>query len=200
MLTVCCIKFGEYYTAEYVNILCAGVQKHLKASHEFVCFTDDPTGINSSVDCRARPDFGTWWNKYWCFRVHGGPVLYLDLDVCVTGPLDRIATYCPGIVEDWLVTDQYNGSVISWEDGQLKPLLYSYNEGIKDRYRGFQYWMSEEPLRGALGMRTYPAGWCVSYREHAIEEPPATCSVVCFHGQPKPHHVTEGWVADAWRI
>ncbi len=38
-----------------------------------------------------------------------------------------------------------------------------------------------------------------SYKVHRCRsKPPAEAAVVAFHGKPKPHTITEGWVAEAW--
>ena len=43
MKNVVCIKWGEKYSAEYVNRLYGMVQRQLSLPHRFVCLTEDST-------------------------------------------------------------------------------------------------------------------------------------------------------------
>jgi len=66
-LTVACVKWGQWcapHTAAYVNRLSASVKANLTAPHKFVCFTDDPTGLEPSIEVRPLPKNlpGGWWN------------------------------------------------------------------------------------------------------------------------------------------
>ena len=70
MLTVACVKWGSRYDARYVNILADSVRRNLPAGFEgkFVCFTDDPIGIDNSIECRPLPGgMVGWWNKLYLF-------------------------------------------------------------------------------------------------------------------------------------
>ena len=82
MLTVCCVKWGDKYPAEYVHKLQNGVSRHLTIPHRFVCFTDDPAGL----ECETKPlpdGLDGWWNKVWLFKrgLFDDRVIYLDLDI-----------------------------------------------------------------------------------------------------------------------
>lgn len=46
---IICLKHGNKYGPEYVNTLESMVRRNCTMSFEFVCFTDDPKGINSTV-------------------------------------------------------------------------------------------------------------------------------------------------------
>ena len=43
---IICLKHGNKYGPEYVNTLESMVRRNCTMSFEFVCFTDDPKGIN----------------------------------------------------------------------------------------------------------------------------------------------------------
>ena len=63
---IICLKHGNKYGPEYVNTLESMVRRNCTMSFEFVCFTDDPKGINSTV--RTMPlsnAYGVagWWHK-----------------------------------------------------------------------------------------------------------------------------------------
>ncbi|MER5170687.1 hypothetical protein [Thioclava kandeliae] len=93
------MKWGTLYGPEYVNRLAAGVRKHLGRPHRFICFTDDATGLDASVEALPLPELGlakgktdTRWRKLALFREDlaglSGTALFLDLDQVVVGALE----------------------------------------------------------------------------------------------------------------
>lgn len=95
-----CIKWGDKYSAEYVNNLARAVRRHLTLPHRFVCLTDDARGIDRGVETKAlTEDLPGWWNKLALFkpRIHDlqGSLLYFDLDMIVVRNIDDIARF-PG--------------------------------------------------------------------------------------------------------
>ena len=46
---VCCLKYGTKYSADYVNKLFNMVSRNLTVEHQFVCFTEDATGIDERI-------------------------------------------------------------------------------------------------------------------------------------------------------
>lgn len=194
-LTVACVKWGDRYPARYVNILHAMVSKNLNRPFKFVCLTDDDSGLDTGIE--TIPLFTNlqgWWNKLYLFKkglFDKGRVLYLDLDVCITGKLDEIAKH-HGIILDWHLPS-YNSSVMVWKAGEHTDIWDKFQIEDADRLHGDQDWISE-----LGGWPLLPNHLCVSYRSHAQDWPPVTASVVCFHGQPKPHEYPSKWVEYVW--
>ncbi len=63
-LHVVCVKYGKLYGPEYANKLFRGVQRFLSLPHDFVCFTDDPAGLDTGI--RVLPinnSYKGWWSK-----------------------------------------------------------------------------------------------------------------------------------------
>jgi hypothetical protein len=97
MINIVCMKWGTLYGPEYVNRLHAGVQRHLARPFRFVCFTDDPRGLDEGVEAQPLPETGsaqtadTRWRKLAIFKPGlaglSGPVLFLDLDLVVVSDL-----------------------------------------------------------------------------------------------------------------
>lgn len=92
------MKWGSLYGPEYVNNLHRGVSRHLNLPHRFVCFTDDPTGIDSGVETLPLPELeladgqkDMRWRKLALFRRDladlRGTALFLDLDLVVVDDL-----------------------------------------------------------------------------------------------------------------
>ena len=118
------LKWGDRYSAEYVNRIYRGVKAHLKRPFRFVCATDDRSGLVDGIEPVALPEkpaelkklYG-YVNKGWpmiyvklCIFRKGfadlsGPTLFLDIDQIITGDLDRFFDYRPGefcIIRNWI--------------------------------------------------------------------------------------------------
>jgi len=98
-VNVICMKWGSMYGPEYVNHLRAGVARHLARPHRFVCFTDDASGLDASVQALPLPELGLpsghndrRWQKLAVFRREladlQGATLFLDLDLVVVASLE----------------------------------------------------------------------------------------------------------------
>lgn len=116
-VNVLCAKWGTKYPAYYVNRLYAGVAKWLARPFRFVCATNEPEGIRPEVECVALDPNPHVKNRNWP-NIHAkltffrrgfaqleGPTLFFDVDVLITGPLDRFFSYRPGdfcIIHNWV--------------------------------------------------------------------------------------------------
>ena len=191
LITVACVKWGTKYSADYVNRLFAGVQRAMAVPFKFVCLTDDSSGVKCDT-LPLDPGMVGWWNKIQLFKPgqFTGRVLFLDLDVVIVNRLDALLV--DGIIRDWHL-QCYNSSVMCWVAGQRDDIYTRFNSDVCNRLHGDQDWITE-----LGGWPLYPDDMCVSYRSHAREWPPASASVVCFHGEPKPHQVVAGWVPKFW--
>ena len=114
---ILCMKWGVKYGPEYVNRLYGMVHRNLQGPFRFICLTDKADGIRSEVECFPLPALALpagiperGWNKLTTFSAdlcdkYGlqGSVLFLDVDVVITGALDDFFTY-PGsflIIHDY---------------------------------------------------------------------------------------------------
>jgi hypothetical protein len=66
MLSVVCVKWGHWcspHGARYVNNLYRGVTRNLTLPHRFICFTDDPSGLDPEIEVRSLPTNlpSRWW-------------------------------------------------------------------------------------------------------------------------------------------
>lgn len=116
-VNVVCLKWGSHYPSFYVNRLYAQVKRNLRRPFRFVCVTDDPSGVEPSVDCVPFSEdpgvFGRPWPNLFsklCLFRRGfadlrGPSLFLDVDLLVIRELDRFFDYRPGdfcIIHNWV--------------------------------------------------------------------------------------------------
>lgn len=92
------LKWGTLYGPEYANRLYAAVKRNLSRPHQFICFTDNPEGLDPGIKTFPIPDvpmpdhnLKSGWRKICLFRKDlpiSGVCLFMDLDLVVTGSLD----------------------------------------------------------------------------------------------------------------
>lgn len=215
-VTICCLKKGDKYGPEYVNTLAAMVQRNVQMTgHDFVCFTDDPAGIHPHIRTAPLPyNAPKWWGKMGLYMptipgINTGRILFLDLDVVITGPLDDLLEYPSdfAMAKDWPTgawaaidsrDDDGNSSVVLLKVGAVPQIWERYVEAGKPTPEspGDQEWINAAfPRLSEL----LPERFVQSYKLHKLagETSPA-CSVVMFHGLPKPPDCG-GWVSRYWR-
>ncbi len=192
---VVCVNQGPKYSPEYVRILEAQVKRNLTFDHEFVCITDKP----KNYTCKTLPverGLKGWWPKLQIFKpgLFNDRVLFLDLDVCITGSLDELAEYPAfSIISDWHLPC-FNSSVMVL-DPNTYPEVWEDFRTYKGTPGGDQRWITDMIPHAGV----FPTEWCVSYRSHAQHGVPRGAKVVVFHGDPKPHEFPSEWVRQFWR-
>src|SRR5512146_2662813 len=209
MLTIACVKWGSRYSAEYVNILADMVLRNLPSGFacKFICFTDNPDGIDSSIEPRALPPgLIGWWNKLYLFSADafsaGERVLYFDLDTVIASDLDEIVSYSGkfGILSDPYHPQHYNSSCMMWTAGDFPRVWTDWIEqGKPELPLGDQQWI-ERKISGADFLQNVFPGSFQSYKAHCYPFPPMGTRVIYFHGEPKPHDCECAWVGRIWKI
>jgi hypothetical protein len=211
-LVVACVKWGTLYGPDYVNILAGMVRRHLSVPHRFVCFTDNPAG----VDCETLPidpPLPYWWGKVTLFR-HPVPgrILYLDLDTVIVGSIDAFAAYDGPLC----VIKPHDGR--SGYGSALMSIAPDFGREVWDRFApdpvasiahcrkhadppwnsGDQRWL-ELNVPHADYWQDIAPGRIASYRFHCADGLPPAARIVGFKGNPKPHEVSDPWVREHWR-
>ena len=164
---IVCLKWGNKYGPEYVNTLEQMVRRYCTLPFEFVCFTEDPTGLNNTVKVMPIPQsYGVngWWHKPLLFNPSlpledpQGTILYIDLDVIVFRSIDKLLTYKPNefcVIRDFNRCNnpkwnRFNSSVVRWNIGQHPQI---YRDFIKNpsapvrRFHGDQDWLYAQVKR-----------------------------------------------------
>lgn len=193
-----CVKWGDKYSPAYVNVLADMVSRNVDVAVDFVCLTDDPSGLDVGIETWPLPgNLDGWWNKVYLFKPGVFPprsrIVFLDLDVVVTGTLNELID-TPGIAVDW-TQGGYNSSVMVWDEGQHRDVWEKFNPDICSKMYGDQDWLTE-----IGGWDLLPQDWVSSYRLHSREWPCAGSVIVAFHGEPKPHDIKDGWVPELWTM
>ncbi len=207
MLHVCCIRAGEAFSPAYVSNLYDMVRRNLEEgfSGRFVCFTDQPEEFPGVETAPLPYDLPGWWSKLALFRdglfPKGDRVLFLDLDTLITGPIDKLASYDGpfAILRDFYRPNGLQSSVMAWTSGECPEI---WDEFVlagcpTNDPGGDQAWieaMDKSPIN--LLQDIFP-GMFVSYK--LCRGIPDQASVVVFHGKPRPHEVTDGWVPKVWK-
>jgi hypothetical protein len=212
------MKWGKAYGVEYANKLHSMVRRHTKRSLRFVCFTDDAAGLDPAIEAKPLPPIELpashqWkaWRKIslWRRELAGlsGDVLFMDLDVVVTGSIDNFfdfkpdATYC--VIENWTQVGEGIGNTSAFRlrigaHSEVFDALAADPSGTVAKFRNSQTFVS----RTILSMVYWPKDWCVSFKHTLLPRwplnflttaaLPAEARVVCFTGYPNPDQARDG--------
>lgn len=135
MFNIVCLKYGTKYTAAHVNALYNGVQKNTTIAHRFICFTDDPTG----VECETMPipeNETGWWGKLSLFKkslydIHG-VILFIDLDMHINNSIDEYLTLGNlndlYVMRDFRWETEYSSAIMRWPVGQYSKIWEHYTD------------------------------------------------------------------------
>lgn len=212
-LKIVCVNAGNYLGrgAEYVNTLFDMVCRNIsdKQSFQFQCFTDTPDGLNPAI--LTRPVHGElkgWWNKIYMFKpgvfAADDKVVFIDLDTVIVGGLDEILKYDGGfaILRDFYNPTHYQSSLMIWKPSAVTEEIWNTWEAKgkpQDDERGDQWWIEGSIANVDFLQDKFP-GFFVSYKVHCMIDFPRHSRVVCFHGMPRPHEITTGWMPHVWKV
>lgn len=199
MLTFVCLKWGEAYPAEDVNVLYQGVLDHLSEPFRFICLTDRVDGIRPEVEIADLPATGAlslrWrgcWPKVAMFKpglLEGVELaVYLDLDMVILGSLDPIVAHVrarPGlhVLREWnptvweLLPVEWRpdrgaqSSMVAWRPGEQDHLYVDVMADPEAAYAGAK---NDQTYIGrkAKDRHYFPPGFAVSFRRHCVPHYP----------------------------
>ncbi len=213
---VICLKYGDKYSADYVNKLYNMVQRHLSLDYEFYCITENSTGLDPSIkvlplNLNPNIDIG-WWYKINLFDPKfplKGTILFLDLDVVIFNSIDKFFTEYSN--SDFCISrgfrkDNKTGMNSSCFRLNTNTNNYVYDNfiansnNIMKRLNGDQDWLQEQIKEFSF----WPDNWLLSYKWNMVtnsEELLYTdkTSIAVFHGKPNPHELNTKWIKQNWR-
>jgi hypothetical protein len=222
MQTIVCMKWGGRYPAAYVNCLWAMIKRNTARPTRLVCYTEDAAGIDPDVTTlplleMPLPANLAWrpWRKIalWAPELPGvsGDVLFLDLDIVITGSLDQFFDYEPAstfcVIQNWTQMGSGIGNTSCYRF-RVGAHSYIYENlrrdpsGITRAHPNSQTYIS----RTITEKTFWPASWCVSFKHTLIPRwplnfflparLPGDTKVVCFTGKPDPDEARDGrWPA-----
>jgi hypothetical protein len=225
---VICISWGPKYGAPYVNRLYAMVARHLTPPFSFTCFTDRPDELRPEVRAEPLPPLalermptgtkGIWpKSRLWGSRLGEleGPVLFMDLDLVVTGPLDDFFSH--GDPDEVILARNPNTpferlgqtSLFRFPVGKLVALQERFvadPQGVADAFQFEQRFVTRE---APGGVRFWPDGWVRHFRFHCVRPLPLNfllppklpkgTRVVIFPGGLLPSHAIAGHWTGGYR-
>jgi len=180
------IRWGKKYGPEYVNRLYGMVARNVTGDFTFHCVTDSPDELRPEVNVIPLPEMGCEmprntngiWGKsrLWLPGLGGlsGPVLFMDLDLVVTGTLDGF--FEVGSPDDVILARNPNTpleklgqtSIFRYPIGKLAPLREKFlanPQGVADEYRYEQRFVTRN---APGGISFWPQGWVAHFRHHLI--------------------------------
>ncbi len=185
MLNIVCVNHGNYLGrgADYVRRLRDAVELNLTRKYAFHVIEDvsDVTG---------------WWAKLAMFQPgrFEGRCVYFDLDTVITGSIDHMTGYSGSfaMLEDFYYPQIKASGVMMWSAGEADHIWSRWDSAGRPSFdkRGDGGWI-DAMMPNALRLQTLFPGQIVSFKKHCMDGVPANARVVCFHGRPRPHVLSD---------
>lgn len=208
------LKTGGDYTYEHVNNLARSLKENLTVDHKIYCFTDNSDGFNLQYIDKIVPfkhNYPKWWGKIELFRpdiFSDEQVLYFDLDTFIVNNIDDIANFRGDFcaLRDFYHLYSMGSGVMSWHGEKMHHIYTSFlahSQRVMNNYReGDQRWIDENKNSIEFIQDIFPSK-VISYKVHCKKnnEPaivPEKASVICLHGPPRPHAVTDPEIKKFW--
>lgn len=200
---------GDIYNSRYVNATANNIRANLTYPHELVCITDSYHGI-TSVDrlIKMRHDYPKWWGKIELFRddvTKNSHCLFIDLDTVATKNIDnfcRLQGDFFGLRDFYTITTLQTG-IMKWEVGEQS--LSIYNKFVNTDFskyinKGDHEWVGQTVKSYDFLQDCLPGELCsykkdLSYLCKNLKDP----SLICFHGDPRPHTITHEFITKHWK-
>jgi len=223
-VNIICMKWGDKFSASYVNKLYAMVKRNITLPFRFVCFTENGTDIHPEVEIQPLPELDLpkniperGWRKLTVFAKDfgglKGKTLFLDLDVVIVDNIDDFFMI-PG---DFIIAfddhkphkKEGNSSVFRFEIGKYPDILEYFEKNfqkIRTEVRHEQAYLSRE-MNKLHKMQFWPKEWVPSFKYHCapswirswFEAPtiPKKAKIILFHGLPNPPEAIKG-ISGKW--
>ena len=188
-VNVICIKWGKYYTAEYVNNLYNSVNKHVqKYDLKFYCFTEFYEGLDQNIIVKPLPVLKHAQYAYLkeaglCDDDLGGlkgqRVLFFDLDSLIVGSLDCFFDLTLNNDKFYIHrdfgrdSDLVGGSnIYSWVVGTLGYIKDDYEKNYEQiwqkYYTASQEYLSDKVIEKYSKLNFWPDKWLCSFKKHCL--------------------------------
>lgn len=204
MLNVACLlwtanrksfHFSRMYDEEWVERLYRGFARNLRQPFRFVCFTDkirdfEHPEIEQEKIAEPEPDYSCGIEPY---RLNE-PMILVGLDTIITGSIDHLAEYCLTADKIALPRDPFQPEVAC----NGVALVPAGNKAVYDQWNGENdmQWMRKQPH--VLIDDLFP-GQVVSYKGHVKKNGIGDARIVYFHGEEKPHQISDPKILEHWR-
>lgn len=173
-----------------------------------------------------RAGWPGWWAKMEIFKLLG-PVLYFDLDTVITGSIDPLANWIMQAGDNTLLTlrDFYSrrqsSGILGWRS-DMSLILQDFRDNYAANaswqkssrvvtmrakgvlFRGDQEWLrlflqNHPQVSAVMAQDVQPGVYSYKVDVQKTGRLPDDASIVCFHGQPRPHEVADAtWMKKNW--
>lgn len=219
-LNIVCIKVGQKYGSEYVNILYASIKRNLTLPFKFYCLTDNPIDLHPKIECiSAVIGLEGWWQKLALFHsglMPRGQLLYLDLDLIILGNLDSIFCNLDSMpftcLRDWIDWNGHalNSSIMTFDPMDFSFVWDNFYPRCVEIQRDYAA-LTDQGYLDEVIPSTFERFYINNSFPHSIKSykfsdaslvvplDSRICIVDC-HGSPKPHELLHlDWVKSHWR-
>lgn len=207
---------GDVYNSRYVNALATNIKNNTTVDIELVLLTNDATGVDMTVVDRIVPmihNFSGWWSKIELFRrdiFTTERVLYFDLDTVIVDNIDEIVLNTQEFVGllDFMSKPRFQTGVMLWEPAKYHHIYDGFvkdSRGVMGRHvEGDAGWIRENIDNKSYFNEVNPQK-IVSFKVHCFNKHknyiniPDKAAVICFHGTPRPHTITDYKITKHWK-
>lgn len=185
-VTIVTMKWGALFGPDYVNVLYRACRAAATLPFNFVCFTENPEGLDADVIVKPLPQIGLrseeWyqrgvWPKLALYKkdLEGleGRCLFIDLDMMILRDLDAFLTHqAPFVTIDvgksWhpgmaRQNPEVGTGIFAFNFGQETQILDAF---LADREAAKSKFKNEQDFVGAHAhsMDFWPEGWVISFK------------------------------------
>ena len=218
MVNIVCFKWGQKFSSDYVNKLYRGIKRNTTIPINFICYTEDPVGIECKTE-EFIEDLPYWWYIIGAMNPEHkleGKTVYFDLDTVILKNIDDILQWDVrfATLQDFYRPNGLQTAYIMWDKGIGKAIW----DRFVDTYPK-SYWpnLIREPggtnrfLEKSVGTKRnvprvqgkFPNS-CASYKATLLQrgdnKPNEEERIIFFHGKPMPHEVAElAWMQEHWK-
>jgi hypothetical protein len=197
----CVLRSGGDYLPEHVEALAYQVKKHSTIEYEFICLTDHPEPISGATCIPLEKNYPGWWSCVELYRLQG-PVVAVGVDTMIRGNIDGLFRLIQASSEKefWMIRAFKNprntiSGILGW-NGDWSRLYKDFKwEEVKRRLRGDEDYVNVQLKKYKVNpgkiQDAFPGVY--SFKRHCVNGIPEDCSVLVFHGQPRPFKVPNLW-------
>jgi len=208
---ICVLKSGGDFDGDYVRKLHSAIKNNTSERFVFRCISDEEGLSTPPIDLHHM--WGGFWSKIELFRIHwANPTLYFDLDTIIIKKIDRLVRAVSKLKENEFMmlrpfrkTEQWASGIMAW-NGDFTYIYKKFRKGFVKNMMATYQW-DQRYIAHCLNNRSIKVrpiqsnvtGKICSYKHHCQDGLPDDAAIVCFHGKPRPHEVSDSWMKEYWK-